>query len=82
MLFGILMIYWTGFRMQHGCSNGGWKMKIIEQCKMCEKRSIETGCPSFKQKQKNVPVTNFDRITESPEAMAENELQRILQIGE
>lgn len=49
-------------------------MKIIEQCKMCEKRSIETGCPSFKQKQKNVPVTNFDRITESPEALAEKVL--------
>lgn len=29
-------------------------------------------CPYFKQKQvKTVPITNFDRITESPEAMAE-----------
>lgn len=60
-------------------------MNILEQCKICEKRPMcrlgeheyyqvacEHGCPSFKQKQKNtVTLTNFDRITESPEALAE-----------
>lgn len=61
-------------------------MNILEQCKRCEKRPMcrlgeheyyqvafeHWKCPYFKQKQvKTVPITNFDRITESPEAMAE-----------
>ena len=60
-------------------------MNILYQCKKCEKRPLcrlgehkyyqvacEHGCPSFKQKQKKtVTLTNFDRIKESPEALAE-----------
>ena len=63
----------------------GNKMNILEQCKKCEKRPMcrlgeheyyqvacEHGCPSFKQKQKKtVTLTNFEWITESPEALAE-----------
>ncbi len=28
MQFGISMIYWIGFLMRHGSSDGDWKMKI------------------------------------------------------
>ena len=59
-------------------------MKILEQCKQCKKRAFchwgeyefwqimhDNKCPHFEQKQVLVPLTNFDRITESPEALAE-----------
>ena len=78
-------------------------MKILEQCKRCEKRPMcrlgeheyyqvafeHWKCPYFKQKQvKTVPITNFDRITESQEALAEkiihlwvNDCHRFIWLG-